>query len=128
MKKSIRGQSSVAGLTSGAIQDLTSVSHEMDCPQPKTQMLCLNQRFFNFFYSCLCSLEVRLWFCTPKVHGSSLIWAIEVFLFILHHFGGVWGSNPAKAAKYLTFFDMTRHGPATLLLHSHLVLFDMPWV
>ena len=88
----------------------------------------LKQKILHLFYSCLCSSEVRLWFCTPKVHGSSLLWAIEFFLLILHHFGGVWGSNPATDAKYLTFYDMTRHGPATLLLHSHLVLFDMPWV
>ena len=88
----------------------------------------VKQKILHLFYSCLCSSEVRLWFCTPKVHGSSLLWAIEFFLLILHHFGGVWGSNPARAAKYLTFYDMTRHGPATLLLHSHLVLFDMPWV
>ena len=91
-------------------------------------MLYLKKKIVHFSCSCLCSSEVRLWFCTPKVHGSSLLWAIEVFLLILHHFGGVWGSNPARAAKYLTFYDMTRHGPATLLLHSHLVLFDMPWV
>ena len=93
----------------------------------KTQMLYFKTNS-SFSFSCLCSSEVGLWFCTPKVHGLSLLWAIEVFLLILHHFGGVRGSNPAKAAKYLTFFDMTRHGPATLLLHSHLVLFDMPWV